>query len=459
MRSLLFPLVGVFAVSILAAGACGGNTDSASGSDASTDAPQRFETAPPDDYVPYTRQTTLCVPGAYTNPVVEPDASSFDVGDAGDDDAGPSISLPHVVSSGGPVLAHPQVVPITYLGDPLADQIEDFASSLGCTDYWRQVASEYGVGQLGMATPVRLTTTAAASVTDNSLQVFIAHQITAGAPGFANPPDDVLFAVYLPSGTNVELQGSSSCSTSGSSFLGYHSSFAYSGKEIAYAVIARCNGDVIDDVTSTSSHEFIEGSTDPNPFTSAAYEQPDDDHIAFSFGGGGGEVGDLCVNDRNADFRPDGYPFLVQRIWSNASLASGHDPCVPAVAAPYVAAIPDQPDTVNIQNAEIEGPGTTRGIAIPVGGQRTVDIHFHTDNPATTTWTISASDSSRFLEGTTHLTLALDTTTATADGIAHLTITRNSKSTIYGAEPFSVRATTSDKANSASWAGVVGDPQ
>ncbi|MEO7112129.1 MAG: hypothetical protein ABI183_16920 [Polyangiaceae bacterium] len=450
------------AVSILSAGACGGSTsdDSSNSGDASTDAPARFETAPPDDYVPYTRQATLCVPGPYTNPVVAPDASTFDVGDAGDDDAGPSLSLPHVVSSGGSVLAHPVVVPITYLGDPLADQIEDYTSSVGCTDYWRQVASEYGVGQLGMATPVRLTTPpASATVSDNSLQVFIARQITAGAPGFANPPDNVIFAVYLPSGTNVESQGGTSCGTSGASFLGYHANFNYSGREIAYAVIARCNGDMIDDVTNTSSHEFIEASTDPYPFSGAAYEQPDDDHIAFSFGGGGGEVGDLCVNDRNASFRPNGYPFLVQRIWSNASLAAGHAPCVPAVAAPYVAAIPEQPDTVSIQNAEISGPGTTRGVAMAVGQSRTIDIHFHTDTPATTSWTISASDSSRFLEGTTHLTLALDTTTATPDGVAHLTITRNSKSTIYGAEPFSIRATLPDKSNSMSWSGVVGDPQ
>jgi hypothetical protein len=458
MRSLVFPFVGFVAVSIVSVGACGGSSDdSSNASDASSDAPARFETAPPDDFVPYTKLGTTCVPAPYTNAIVDPDAA-FSEGDAGDDDAGPDLGPPQIVSYGGPVLTHPSIIPITYLGDPLADQIEDFVGSIGCTDYWRSVVSEYGVGQANMLPPVRLTTAATASTTDNAIQVFIAKQITAGAPGFANPPNDAIFAVYLPSGSNVELQGTSSCSTTSSSFLGYHSSFSYSAREVAYAVIARCNGDVINDVTVTSSHEFVEASTDPNPFSSAAYEFPDNNHIAFSFTGGGGEAGDLCVNDRQADYTPTGYPFEVQRTWSNASLLGGHDPCVPAPAGPYVAAIPEQPDTVGIQNAGI-GVSSTRGVAIAVGQSRTIDIHFHTDDAsAASSWTVSAQDASRFVGDTAHLTLALDTTTATPDGVAHLTITRNSKSTIFGAEPFTVRSSTASKSNSSTWVGVVGDP-
>lgn len=455
MKTLVFSFASVVALSILSAGACGGNTDSnSSASDASADGPRLYKTSTPDEYVPYTPLTTKCVAAPYTNPIVAPDAG-FLTADAGDDDAGPSLGLPQLISFGGPVLTAPRIVPITYLGDPLADAIEDFVGSVGCTDYWRTAVSEYGVGQAEMLPPVRLPTAAPATISDNSITAFIAKQIQAGATGFANPPDDVLFAVYLPSGTTVELQGTESCSNSGNSFLGYHSSFSYTGKPVSYAVIARCNGDVIDDVTNTSSHEFAEASTDPDPDRNPAYVTTDPDHIAFSFLGGGGEAGDLCVFAQGSSYTASNYPFEVQRIWSNASMLAGHNPCVPTESGPYVVGIPDEPDSVPIQNTGVTN--TTRGVAIPVGGTRTIDIHFHSDDPATTQWTIGADDASQFLDGTQHLDLALDTTTGTADGIAHLTITRISKSSVYGAEIFAIRSTANE--NSSTWIGVVGDPQ
>lgn len=456
MRSLVFPLVGIFTVSILVATACGGSTDASSdaGADASTDAPLRYETAPPDDdasvstYVP---QTTRCAAGAYTNPITDPDGSvNFVTDDAGDDDAGATLSSPQAVSLGGPVLTGPRILPITYLGDDMADEIEDFVGSIGCTDYWKDVVSEYGVGQAQMLTPVRLTTAAPASMSDLQISSYLAKQIAAKAPGFTDAPDNVIYAFFFPTGTTIELDGEQSCSA----FGGYHNAAALSGATAAYAVIPRCNGDDFTSVSSAASHEFIEASTDPNPESDAAYLLPDDNHIAFSMLGGG-ELGDLCEFSRTADFVPSGYPFTVQRTWSNASILAGHDPCVPAQPGPYLSGIPDQPDTVSVQHTG--GGPTSRGIAIPVGGSRTVDVHFHSDDPTVTSWTISAQDASRYSGDTSHLTLTLDTTTATVGQVAHLTITRNSQSTIYGAEPFTIRSTSASKTSS-SWIGLVGSP-
>jgi hypothetical protein len=454
MRSLVFPLVGVFSLSILVAAACGGNTDATNNAaDASTDAPLRYETAPQDDAStdPYVPQTTRCVAGAYSSPTVEPDGGvNFITDDAGDDDAGTSFGLPQAVSLGGPVLKAPRILPITYLGDDLADQIEDFVGSIGCTPYWQSVVSEYGVGQAQMLTPIRLPTAAPATMSDTQIASYLSKQIAAKADGFTDPPENVIYAFFFPTGTTVELFGDQSCT----SFGGYHSSTTYAGGTAAYAVIPRCNGDDFTSVSSAASHEFIEAATDPNPETNAAYLLPDDNHIAFSMLGGG-EVGDLCEFSRTADFTPSGYPFMVQRTWSNASILAGHDPCVPAQPGPYLSGIPDQPDTVSVMHT---GSGsTTRGIAIPVGGTRTVDVHFHSDDPTVTSWTISAMDASRFSGDTSHLTLALDTTTATVGQVAHLTITRNSQSTIYGAEPFVIRSTSSAKTSS-SWIGLVGSP-
>jgi hypothetical protein len=448
-------LIGAVAVSILTAGACGGSTDSngTTAGDASTDAPLRYETAPPDDDAgpTYTPQTTRCVAGAYTNPVTDPDGGvNFITDDAGDDDAGTSFGLPQLVSIGGPIIKTPRILPITYLGDDLADEIEDFVGSVGCTSYWQSVVSEYGIGQAQMLTPVRLPTAAPASMSDLQISSYLAKQIAAKAPGFTDPPDDVIYAFFFPTGTTVELQGEQSCT----SFGGYHNAAALSGATAAYAVIPRCAGDDFTSVSSAASHEFIEASTDPNPESDAAYLLPDSNHIAFSMLGGG-EAGDLCEFSRTADFTPTGYPFTVQRTWSNASILAGHDPCVPAQPGPFLSAIPDQPDTISVINTG-SGP-TTRGVAIPVGGTRTIDVHFHSDDPTVTSWTIAAQDASRFSGGSSHLTLTLDTTTATIGQVAHLTITRNSQGTVYGAEPFTIKSTSSAKTSS-NWVGVVGMP-
>ncbi|HEX7664200.1 MAG TPA: hypothetical protein VF407_06815, partial [Polyangiaceae bacterium] len=447
MRRVLVGLVSAIGFWAMAVAACGSDdTSGAVADDGGTDAHVVREAGVPDTYVPYVPVGKQCHNTPYPDagsggldPIV-PDGGDTDAGDdAGtptDDDggydAGPPLGPPQGVSYGGPILANPRVVPITYSGDYYADQIEDFVGSIGCTDYWRQVVSEYGVGQLETLTPVRLTDEAPAAINDSQIGAYIKNQIKAGAPGFVNYPKDVIFAFYFPTTTTISLFGEESCQ----SFDGYHSSVRLpDGTYVAYAVMARCS-DTIDELTGTSTHEFVEASTDPNPDTNAAYLMPDDDHIAFSFSAGG-ELGDLCTFYSDADYIPDDYFFTVQRTWSNKSIAAGHNPCVPAVPGGYVAAIPDQPDTIGIKNA---GPATTRGIAIPIGGTRTIEVHTKTDNPAITSWTISANDTSKFTEGTSHLALQLDSTTATPDGVVHLTITRNSKGQIYGAEPFSLHS-------------------
>ncbi|MEO8878222.1 MAG: hypothetical protein ABI461_21695 [Polyangiaceae bacterium] len=452
MRSLLLPLVGIVTVSVLTVGACGGTTDAApASSDAAAEAAPRYE-AGSNNNVPYVRTTPLCVAAPYADAGVVT-GPGFPDDDAGDEDGGATLGPPQLTSSGGPVLRDPRIVPITYVGDTLADQIEDFSGSIGCTDYWRQTTAEYGVNQAQMLTPVRLTTEAPATISDSTIRTFISGQINAKATGFFNTSTEVLYVFYFPSTTTIELQGATSCSQSSQSFGGYHDSFVMpGGKQIAYAVVARCGGDDMDAVTAAATHELIEATTDPYPLsaTNSAYLNPDDAHIVYAFFGGG-EAGDLCEFNRDADYIPSDYPFTVQRTWSNRSILAGHDPCVPAPSTPFVAGIPDQPDNVGVQYL---GNGTTRGISIPMGGTRTVDVHFHSDDPATTTWTISANDASKYLEGTTHLTLGLDSTTAHVGQVVHLSITRDSAGA-FGAEPFSIRSTVNG--NTSSWYGVVGD--
>lgn len=75
---------------------------------------------------------------------------SVDGGPAVLADGGASFFTKHpppiVTSSGGPVLKTPRIVPIFFADDPLADDLERFVMTVGCTDYWREAVGEYGVG-------------------------------------------------------------------------------------------------------------------------------------------------------------------------------------------------------------------------------------------------------------------------------------------------------------------------
>lgn len=423
-------------------------------SEAGVDAGKKpFDAGARDTFVPYTPLTTRCHAAPYADGGVVDDAGDGDAGDAdGGTDVDGSVPLgpPQIVSYGGRILRDPRFIPITYAGDDMADQIEDFVGSVGCTDYWRAVTEEYGIHQAEMLPPIRLTDEAPTTISDLQISQYLLKQIKAQAPGFANPPKDALFAFYFPYTTKIELFGSQSCR----SFDGYHSSAKLpDGTSVSYAVMARCTDGDIDEQTGTSTHEFVEASTDPDPEFAPAYLQPDNDHVGFGFLAGG-EAGDLCTFNPNAMYMPDGYPFTVQRTWSNKSMLAGHDPCVPAPTAPYMAAVPDQPDEVPVQNAI--GTGTTRGVAIPVGGTRTIDVHLRTDATSSLNWTLEVNDASQFIENAQRLDLSLDSTDASNGGVVHLTITRHSKSQVYGAEPFVIHSHLTGR--DTFWVGVVGDP-
>src|SRR5258706_1973516 len=103
------------------------------------------------------------------------------------------------------------------------------------------------------------------SITDSSIQSYIAGLLTAGRLGTAD--SNAIYAVYFPSGMSVRLGSSRSCS----SFCGYHSSFSYNGQTIKYAAYpwscshgCSISGKGSADMwTIVTSHEIREAVTDP----------------------------------------------------------------------------------------------------------------------------------------------------------------------------------------------------
>ncbi len=135
------------------------------------------------------------------------------------------------------------------------------------------------------------------SVTDAQIQNLIQVEISNGRLPINKP--NSLYFIYLPPGVDVDLGGQQSCS----SFCGYHDSI---GGKIFYAVMPYpgCSGcvgglNVLDALTSTSSHELCEAVTDPVPGL-GWYDDAN------------GEIGDICAWQTKKLG-----PWTVQLEWSN----------------------------------------------------------------------------------------------------------------------------------------------
>jgi len=305
-------------------------------------------------------------------------------------------ALPLVVNEGGPVMTVPKFVAITFPGDTLATSIADFSSKIGAGSYWSSVVSEYGVGP-GTSTAVQMTTSPAATLTDDDIQAFLKAQIGTTLP---EPDVNTLYALYYPQGVTVTMQGGTSCQAFGA----YHGDIALpGGKFAAYAVLPRCPSPfpgvtVLDQLTGATSHEYVEAATDPIANEKPAWGNADVNGGGWALAGGGAEVGDMCAELGDVFFRPADVGYLVQRTWSNAAATAGHDPCVPSTALPYFNAAPVLPDTVKLDI----GTGHQQQLSvvhIAVGQSQTIELDLFSDGPTAAPWVVSALDFSSALSG------------------------------------------------------------
>jgi len=117
---------------------------------------------------------------------------------------------------------------------------------------------------------------------------------------------------------------------------------------------------------------------------------------------------------------PDDLGFTVQRAWSNAAAAAGKNPCVPAPSgSPYFNVLP-----VFTENVAIQSPGwssSTKGVHVPVGESRTVDLALFSDR-ATKEWEVFAYDLAAERGGEPELELRLNRGTGQNGDVLHLTV-------------------------------------
>ena len=386
----------------------------------------------------------------------------IDIGQPSDVYPAKHAAAPKLVTYGGPILNAPKVYPVFFKDDKptIVNSVTDFYNKIGTSDYWKATVAEYGVGPLSSGAPIQLTDvadTAPASTTDDEIQAWLAAKLNNDDMAFPTPDANTIIALNYPVGTSIDLQGSKSCG----SFLGYHSNLtlnaAHGNMDVAYIVIPRCTMqqtgmNELDAITDTGAHELVEASTDPYPQTNGAYGQVDNNHIYWLFALGGGENGDMCAQNYDASYNDPQIGYVVQRAWSNKAAGASHDPCVPAAAGPYFNSAPLLNDTITIG-----GGGQSikvKGIQIPVGSTKAVEIDLFSDAKTSGPWQVEAHDLNEFMGGAPTLKFAFDATSGQNGQKLHLSITPT-KSNQYKSEVFFVVSTLGNQHSS--WIGIVGN--
>lgn len=352
-------------------------------------------------------------------------------------DAGPLY--PIVQKGSGPVMVNPRWVSVTFSNDTpdMVRAADDFVATLGATsNFWTPLAMEYGLGVPTAAPPVHLAEAAPASITDVEIESWLQVKVATTA-GLVGADSNTLVILFYPETTAIGGRGGGGCST----YLGYHSTLG-GGSRVPYAVIARCPQQgltALQVLTTTVTHEAFEAATDPQPGADSAYTGLDDDHLVYGWLSQG-ELGDMCDIQPGVNYTPAGYGYMVERMWSNAAASSGRDPCQPELPGEtYVQAVPIFYDLVSFRNATESG--VTRGVMIPIGQSKTLEVKLAAEATLTGPMVVSASSLGLEYPGAGALTFAWDASHGVPGDTLHLTITAVSPGPAFGGEPFRIRAT------------------
>ena len=397
------------------AGADGtGLNDSAGGDDTA---------APPVDATPEAPADTapVCDDSAVTPPDAGPVTCLIKPppppsGDAGVADTGPTGAIstvypafpldpPQLINLGGRILDRMQIVPITWSGDADAAKLEDFTDKIGGSTYWNSVTCEYGIGPatVGACNHVHMTEPLSPTFSQDDADAFVSKNASNWeTSGWPKPNKETIYVLYLPPSVDLQIAGrGGSGSACAQGVGGYHTSAVLKdGTKVAYAVLPRCSffGPELETTTSSASHELAEAATDALPGMrsdpgSPAYRGFDDAHIAWTaFQVLQTENGDICEFYADSFYRNAELGYQVQRTWSNASIAGGHAPCVPADPAPYFNATPLDLGFVSFTFPAALGGSTVdaTGINIPVGETGSFHVGYYSDGPMDADWDLKA---------------------------------------------------------------------
>ena len=351
-------------------------------------------------------------------------------------------------SSGGLTIAHPRVVPVFFPGDADRSTLETFLGKLAASSYWKTISAPYGIDAPVISPSVAMTTAAPASMLDPDLQTWLQANLDGTHADWGAADPSAVYMIFFPATTTFGIDGATSCHDLG----GYHSHTTVGSTDVVYAAIPRCASFLgltgIDVPTIAASHELVEAATDPFwDDARSAFAAVDDDHFVWELEPGA-EVGDLCDNFAGVYFADPEIGAKVERIWSNDLAAQGHLPCAPrATDVVYFNAIPTLDESVTFTYGG--SSKKTKGVKIPVGTSKTIDVPLLSDAPTSGPWKVTADT---VQETISSLAFSFDRDTGVNGDVLHLTITAKKKGA-FGGTVFELKSTLAGKSNF--WMGFV----
>jgi hypothetical protein len=329
-------------------------------------------------------------------------------------------------------------------GYPFASDIGNLVAQLSLAGYWRETLLEYGVNSVGAGVPIIVSDPAPASIGGAAVQQWLASKFDSDPQHFGVPSSSTVYSIFYPQSTT--LLGAIAC---GTGFFGYHTNFAVGSTQVTYVVVPQCGDE--DSVTQAATRYWLDAITDPFPQTNPDYVGVADDQFAWDVAGYHG-IGGMCAtwNDPQT-FAPPTVLHALSFGWSNQAAQQGHNPCVPqATGTVYFNAAPVLTDSIAVAMS-----GTSlqsKGVHIPAGQSKTIDIDLFSDGPTSGAWSVDA------VEFTTGASPSLDLTLDKASGqngdVLHLTIAV-APNPSQSWQAFVVRSTFGTTTNG--WPGLVGN--
>jgi hypothetical protein len=361
----------------------------------------------------------------------------------------PHSPMPTVLDQRGRILNNPKVITLTYSSDSFSSSLQQFVFHYIGSATWNSQVSEYGIGPGTAPTAYVFGNSAPAKIDDTGVQSWLSSLLNSGTHpiGIADP--EIIYMIFYPSGTTVTDGSLNSCQD----FAGYHNEYvdAGTGVKISYAVVPRCSGDTLADATVTASHELVETVTDPDNDV-LGYYGVGSDYTIWTTLSLGSEVGDMCQLYASSVVTPGALGYSIQRTWSNANALAGLDPCGPMNSGEvYYNASPVLPDTVTYTDPSDNSTQVSKGISIPVGSSKTIELDLYSSAPTSAPWTVSAFE----VNNGTDLSFSFNKTTGQNGDKILLTITVKSKNTSYNGEPFWIKSSLNGVNNY--WPVIVGN--
>lgn len=243
---------------------------------------------------------------------------------------GPHEPFPDMPNNGGPVLATPTLVTITFAGYAYASEGAALDTYLAGSDWLATVGADYKVGKGTHYGQVSLSQPAPTTADETSVPKLLEPLFQDGTLPAPATLTDAVYILLLPSTTTVSFFGFPFCGPGGLSSGGFHYEGTYQSTKYAFAVINACDdsANAFQDITPTVAHELIEAMTDPFPYTAPGYAivDPANPWTATL----DGEVADMC--EIIAPVTEGMYS--LPRIWSPTAAAAG-SPCIPDPPMPF----------------------------------------------------------------------------------------------------------------------------